>query len=232
MTCRLCAWLCDRFCPPELSNDALWHAAADWEEDFASDWEPSEPGEAIRRRWSEARALAASDPASALAVYRELAEGGSPFSMLMVGSFYERGQGTDSDVAAAEDFYRCALCAGSWKATIRYAHLLFKRGAHDAWPSTLGDGIDNGFIPSFFWMAWYRYERSPSVATAREVRHLLETAADAGHPQARLLLARWMATGKFGLREIPAGLRMIIALGIAATEASGASQDEALKAAG
>jgi len=228
MTCRLCAWVCDRFCPPEASSSAIWRAAHDWEEDYASHWEPAEEGDEIRNRWEEAKVLLDENPAAALAIHRELAEAGSPFSMLRAGWHYESGRGTDVDAAVAEDFYRRALCAGSWKATVSYARLLFRRGAHDKWPSTLGDGVDKGFIPSFFWLAWYRYERSPSGRTAREVRHLLEAADEAGHPGARLALARWMALGKFGLRGIPRGIRMLRAIFRSLVETE--SRDEAMPA--
>ena len=210
MTCRLCSWLCDRFCPPSVRDRALGAATGQWEDDFALGWEPAEEA-AARERHSEARELTKDDPAAALALHLELADGGSAFSMLKAGWHYLNGHGTERDPAAAEEFYRRALCAGSWRATIRYASLLFQRGAHDAWPGTLGDGVDKGFIPSFFWLGWYSYKRSPSARTAREVRHLLETAAAAGHPEARLTLARWTAQGKFGWGEIPAGFRMILA---------------------
>lgn len=212
MMCRLCAWLCDRFCPPNTGSRPLWLAAYDWEEHYASDWEPAEGGDEIRSRWGEAKVLLDEKPAAALAIHRELAEGGSPFSMQRAGWHHEYGHGTDVDAAVAEDFYRRALCAGSWKATLSYARLLFRRGAHDKWPSTLGDGVDKGFIPAFFWLAWYSHERSPSARTAREVRHLLEAADEAGHPGARLVLARWAVSGKFGLREIPRGFRMLRAI--------------------
>jgi TPR repeat protein len=132
--------------------------------------------------------------------------------MLKAGWHYANGLGTQRDAATAEEYYRHALCAGSRKATIRYASLLFQRGAHDKGPSTLADGVQNGFIPAHFWLAWFHYKRAPTARTAREVRHLLVTAAEAGHPGAALLLARWTAFGKFGLRKIPDGIRMIFAV--------------------
>jgi hypothetical protein len=211
MICRLCTWFCDRFCPPQASSKAIWRASHDWDESYAADWEPAE-GDEIRERWALAKSLLDEDPAAALAIYHELAERGSPFAMLWAGFLHETGRGTKPDAAAAEEFYRGALCAGSWKATLGYARMLFKRGAHDKWPSTLQDGVDNGFIPAFFWLAWYQYERSPTSRTARQMRRVLEAADRAGHPGAELLLARWTAAGKFGLREIPRGLRMLRAI--------------------
>ena len=90
----------------------------------------------------------------------------------------------------------------------RSAATLFERGAHESWPSTLGDGAQKGFMPASYWLAWYTYQLSPKRKTAREVRPLLEAASAAGHPGAKLVLARWMTFGKFGLREIPRGFRM------------------------
>jgi hypothetical protein len=227
MTCRLCAWLCDRICPPDSSASGFWRASFDWEQAYASDWEPPEQGATFRKRRQEAKELLDEDPAAAFAIHRELAEDGSPFSMLKTGWNYESGRGTAVDLAAAEEFYRRALCAGSWKATLSYAGMLFKRGADSAWPSTLGDGADKGFIPAFFWLAWYRYKRAPGRKTAREVRPLLETAAGAGHPGARLMLARWKASGKFGLREIPNGIRLMRPIVRSAIEAESSNASTA-----
>ncbi len=221
MTCRLCAWLCERFCPPEINNRALWRANFDWEQDYAADWDPYEEDDELRGRWADADGLLDDNPAAALALHRELAEGGSVYSMLTCAWLHRVGRGTAMDEAMAEDFYRRALCLGSWKATIEYAELLFERGAHDKWPSTLGDGVDKGSIPSFFWLAWYRYKLSPSRKTAREVRHLLETAAQAGHPGAKLTLMRWTSSGKFGLGKIPQGFRMYREIVRSAIEAAG-----------
>lgn len=224
MKCRLCAWLCDRLCPPDASSDAIWRAAKLWEDRYGTQWEPAEGGDTLRERWDEADKLFDENPAASLAIHIELAEGGSAHSMLIAGDRYWVGQGTQRDIARAEGYYRRALGAGSWKATIRYAVLLFEQGAHDKWPSTLQDGVHNGFIPSFFWLAWYRYKLSPCRQTAREVRPLLETAAEAGHPGAAVVLARWMAQGKLGLREVPRGFRMMLA--IVRSHAESANRDK------
>ena len=207
MACLLCTWICNRLAGPDSGSRAVWRAAERWEDDFAVKWEPAEADDALRQRWSEADSLFDDDPAASLAIHRKLAEGGSAYSMLKLAWHYDNR--TERDQAAAEEYYRQALCAGSWRATIGYAHRLFERGAHDKWPSTLGDGVQHGFIPSCYWLAWYTYERNPKARTAREVRPLLEAAAAAGHPGAKLILARWAASGKFGLREVPRGLRML-----------------------
>ena len=209
MACLLCAWICNRLGGPDSGSPVVWRAADRWEDDFAVKWEPAEADAALRQRWSEADSLLDEDPAASLAIHRELAEGGSAYSMLKLAWHYDSRTGTERNPAVAEEYYRQALCAGSWRATIGYAHRLFERGAHDEWPRTLSDGVQEGFIPACYWLAWYTYERSPKARTAREVRPLLEAAAAAGHPGARLILARWAASGKFGWREVRRGFRML-----------------------
>jgi hypothetical protein len=95
-------------------------------------------------------------------------------------------------------------------ATIDYARLLAELGHHDECEQTLDNGIAAGFIPAFFWLAWLRYERSKTARARKEVRPLLDHAAQHGHPQAKLLLGRWMMLGKLGMREIPHGCRLVI----------------------
>lgn len=94
-------------------------------------------------------------------------------------------------------------------ATIHYARLLTELGHHDACERTLENGVASDFVPAYYWLAWYRYQRSKTRKVRREVRPLLEYAAEKGHPEAKLLLARWMALGKLGLRNIPRGCRLV-----------------------
>lgn len=209
MKCRLCAWLCNRCCPPETRVNTYWTQVSRWEEVYASQWEPWDDDENRRIRASAAAKLIAAEPEKALATLQELAEVGSAFAMRWVATLHKGAHGIARDDAAAEEHFRQALCAGSWMATIGYANMLFKRGAHDKWPSTLSDGMEKGFVPAHFWFGWNRHRLEPTLKAAREVRPLLDDAAKAGHPGAKLILARWTAVGKFGLRHIPRGFRMI-----------------------
>lgn len=95
-------------------------------------------------------------------------------------------------------------------ATIHYARLLAELGHYDHCERTLENGVASDFVPAYYWLAWYRYERSKTTKVRREVRPLIEYAAEKGHPAAKALLARWMVLGKFGLRDIPRGCRLAI----------------------
>lgn len=95
-------------------------------------------------------------------------------------------------------------------ATIYYARLLSELGHYDDCERTLENGVASDFVPAYFWLAWFRYQQSKTTKVRREVRPLLEYAAIKGHPEAKLLLARWMVLGKLGLRDIPRGFRLAV----------------------
>lgn len=210
MECRLCTWLCQRFCPPQWDSNAYWNATYKWEESFSRDWEPWDEDEDLRTRTVETARLVEINPTLALQGFSELADEGSAFAMRWAGTLCMGNHGIDQNLDLAEDFFRRGLCAGSWMSTISYANLLYRRGAHDRWPSTLADGIDKGFIPAFFWHGWNSYRLNPSSRVAVEGRPLMLRAAEAGHPGAKAMLARWTARGRFGLRNIPDGFRMLL----------------------
>ncbi|MCR2833919.1 hypothetical protein [Parerythrobacter lacustris] len=192
-----------------MNGNAFWNSIYKWEEDFSREWEPWDESEELRNRASEAGRLVKTDPALALQKFSELADEGSAFAMRWAGTLHLGNYGVEENLELAEDFFRRGLCAGSWISTISYASLLFKRGAHDLWPSTLADGIENEYIPAFFWHGWNSYRLHPSKRTAVEGRESMLRAADAGHPGAKAMLARWTARGRFGLRKIPEGIRML-----------------------
>ncbi|NML04721.1 sel1 repeat family protein [Sphingomonas sp. G-3-2-10] len=163
-----------------------------------------------RERIARARALEETQPEAAFRLLCEAADAGSAWAMEQVGDRLETGRGTAVDVDRALDYYNRAIGAGSWTATLEVARLLVGLERFDEAEAMLEQGLAGGFVPSSFWLAWYRYKRSPTLATGRDVRPLLSHAADQGHPGAKLILARWMARGRFGVREIPAGCRRLL----------------------
>jgi len=191
-----------------LDSNAYWDAIRKLEECYSRDWEPYED-EDLWNRAIEAASLVENYPTLALRKFSELADEGSAYAMRWAGTLHMGHHGIDCDLELAEDFFRRGLCAGSWMSTISYANLLYRRGAHDLWPKTLADGIKKGFIPAFFWQGWNSYRQHPSNHAAFESRPLMLRAAEAGHPGARAMLARWTASGHFGFRKIPDGIRML-----------------------
>lgn len=211
MVCRLCHWLRRVFKADWENFDRILGEKTDrWEESESNAfefWENS--AELIQNLNVSAFEFHESEPAEALRLYSEAAELKSAHAMQCVGWYYETGTVVDADFDKAEHFYRSAIVAGSWMATISYARLMFDHGKFESCEDVLDDGVQNDFTPAYFWMAWYRYKREPTSKTARRIRPLLEHAAEKGHPTAKMMLNSARATGQFGMFEIPKGLYAI-----------------------
>ncbi|MGB5777440.1 MAG: hypothetical protein WBH10_00015 [Allopontixanthobacter sediminis] len=154
-----------------------------------------------------ANEIFATDPSLAFEIRKELADNGSAWAMRCTGPQYQIGRGVEPNLLLAEQYIYQAQLAGSWMATLNLAKLLFDHRINEKWRGILENGCGSGFIPANFWLAWYCYKRSPRRRTAREVRPLFEIAANAGHPGARMILARWKGQGKFGMHEMRQGFR-------------------------
>lgn len=207
MACRLCTWLCDRFCTE--FNASVWDRSDAWERAHSNAYDIwSAETEANLALIERARLLNESDPEAAFRIRLEAARAGSVWAMERVGWHYHTGTAVAADFGRAQQYYHDALSAGSWTATIKYARLLAEHGHFDFCESVLEDGVRSDFVPAHFWLAWFRFKQSRSRKTCREIRPLLEHAAEQGHPGAKLVLARLMARGKFGLRAIPESFRL------------------------
>ena len=213
MKCRLCKWLCDRFCEPERGSDEFWWVSKAWEQDHSNEWELWDAdGVEVQARNKRVNEVLATDQSLAFDLRKELADNGSVWAMRSIGQHFEFGWGVERNLTQAEHYYYQAQLAGSWMATLDLSKLLFSHRINDRWVGILENGVESDFVPSSFWLAHYRYKRDPRRQTAREVRPLLEKAANAGHPGARMVLARWRAQGKFGLREMRQGFREFCSL--------------------
>jgi TPR repeat protein len=209
--CLLCKWV-QGWLDSELESDG-GHCLSDksdaWERASSNEYElwALEPDQG---RFEQADAIGKSDPMAAFQIRLDLAQDGSVWAMLKVAWSYGFGQGEEvaPDFNLAVDWYIRAIQAGSWMATRDYAMLLAKHRYFADCEAVLQDGVEKDWVPAFFWLAWYRRQQSRSRTTYREIEPLLEYAARKGHPSAQMLFARFMATGKFGFRKIPRGLKL------------------------
>lgn len=200
--------------------DRLWAQSDAWERASSNQTELlSEESDQSWELIQHAGKVAEDDPAASFQLYLKAADGGSAWSMETVGWHYWTGTGIAADPDMALKYYHRAIGAGSWMATLYYARLLAELGHHDACESTLNDGVASGFIPAYFWLGWSRYMRSKSSLARREVRPLMEHAAEEGHPMAKFFLARWMARGYFGLHNIPRGWASVVRLAVSSAAA-------------
>jgi len=203
--------MCDRFCSDDGEGSrSFWKSSEAWERAQANEWELwSAAPDRARALDQQAVELYKVDHRAALGLFQEAAEAGSVWSMEKVGWYYDRGIADVVDFGLAREYYSRAVCAGSQTAIVSYAKLLERHGKHDDWPSALQIGVVADYAPAYFWLAWFRCKHSRKRKTFMEAKPLLEYAAGKGHPGARYTLAVWMAFGRFGLRQIPAGLRLL-----------------------
>lgn len=209
--CRFCNWLCKKLqagCNPHY--ESFWDYVTVWERDASNEWELwTTLPEDVQERTLRAVELKKTDPEAAFPELLELADAGGVWAMEVVGHCYQYGAGVEPNFGQSQEYYYRAISAGSWMATISYGYLLAK---HDHWKYVdmyLGQGVEADFAPAAFWLAWLRYKRDKSRRTCREVRPLLEQAMALGHPGAKVLLGRMMLLGKFGLRDIRPGWRLL-----------------------
>lgn len=190
---------------------AQWQESNDWERAYAFHdelwWSDPEPVCALIEKMDD---LVETDPEASFQLLQEAAEAGSAWAMHKVAWHYEIGTVVAADTDRALIHYYRSICAGSWLATIDYARLLADQGDYELSEEVLQDGVRLDFVPACFWLAWLRYERAPTRATCREIRPMLDHAAELGHPGAKLIRARFMAKGMFGLRQIPQGFKRLL----------------------
>lgn len=232
MRCKLCKWLCGRFCGDDimLRYEAFRNGSTAWERDQSNDdalWcASSDEGRALA---DQAQALRDTDPEAAFRLHLAAADAGVVWAMEQLGWHYETGTVVAADLGQAAACYHRAICAGSWMATIAYARVLAAQGHFGDAEAVLEDGVRSDFVPASFWLAWLRQSRSPRRETYRQIRPLLDHAASHGHPKATLMRARWMMAGKFGIGEMLGGLRLmmdiVVQLGVKADPADGADAD-------
>ena len=185
----------------------MWDESRSWEEASCNNhelWDCNYDSEKLAR----ARELWQCDRQSALDLLSDLsARGLAPISHF-IGEVYEYGWGIEKNWNQARDFYVSAVSQGSWMATLDYARLLNKGGFVLESEQVLNDGIEENWVPSYFWLTWYRHGRSANRQTYRDIKSYLIHAAEAGHPMAQALRVRFTLFGKFGLREIPHGFKL------------------------
>jgi TPR repeat protein len=231
MDCILCnavAWISAKQGLPSggASLARLWDWGRAWDEAHADDRTVLDD-DPQREGVIEAARLRVSDPDGAFEQFSALAQRGSASGMVGLARCYFSGVGVAANQEAGEDWYRQAAEAGSQHAQLWYGKLLGSKGDFEGAERVFNSGAEADWGPGLFWFAWYRLRQSRTVKTWREVLPLLERSASKGSPVAEWLVARNMAKGVFGLREIPRGWRRLIGISNKALSAveAGASTD-------
>jgi TPR repeat protein len=207
MSCLFCRWLCS-LCA-EIDKE-FWRRANDWDYETAkaSDLailardplkDQVEQAFAVGREGSQARFDA----------LKALAEQGSVYCMFPIATYYLHGVGVALDAEKAEYWARQAVEGGSAQGQLLYGRILGLRGDFAKCEEVFGVGAANDVGPALYWLARYRLRRSNTRRAWAEVRPLLERAAAKGSIAAHRVLGSAMARGRFGLGEIPQGIRIV-----------------------
>ncbi len=199
-------WLRRRWGIPTTAVREHW--CREWEYGRANDkalWERETEPELLNEAWQ----LREQDPESTFQVYLAHAELGSVWSMDQLGRCYLKGIGVTSDLNLAEAWYRRAAEAGSQHGMLACNTLLFRRGDFDACELILDPAAKANWSPALYWLARVRFEKSHSKTTMLQVRALLERAAADDCPGAQWWLGLLLGRGRYGLADIPRGLRLL-----------------------
>jgi len=191
--------------PPKFRNKLL----RDWDYAQIDDWAllNADPNKELAK---EAIARIGTAPEKSVQALLDLAERGSIWGMLWMAWCYHTGIGVPSDHAKSEDWERRGFEAGSQRALLYYGKLKASQRDFDACEAIFSVGAANDWAPAQYWLACARFWKSRSRATLRRIRPLLESAIARGSPAAKWFLGFYMARGWCGLRDIPAGFRLLM----------------------
>jgi len=205
MKCVLCKRLCVR---NERKMANFWARTHVWQSSQANDWAIWER-DPLKEQMKEAITAFNVDANAGFRRVLALAEQGSVWNMLQVANFYLHGVGIRRDPDVAEEWWRRAFEGGSERAQLYYGKSLWMRGDYAKCEEVFSVGAAKDWAPALYWLARCRLRRCDNPETLREVRPMLELASEKGSLAARYLLARRMLRGRFGLREIPRGWRLM-----------------------
>jgi hypothetical protein len=190
------------------------NAAIFWEKHFA--WlEAQSNSVAIMEREADplpvyqAYDLLKTDPAESFRQFLALAESGSIWSMATVGQLFQSGTGTPRDLAQAEVWLLRAYRAGSDNGLIWLGLLYQDSSQHEKAQDVFRTGAERGFVPALLYLARSNWNSADWPQRRDETLSLLKRGSAAGDLSAKRFLANAMMHGHFGLRLIPAGIRLL-----------------------
>jgi TPR repeat protein len=157
----------------------------------------------------QAHDLLETDAAESFRQYLALAESGSVWSMAIVGHGFENGTGTARDLAQAETWYLRAYRAGSDHGLLWLGHLYQESKQYQKAQDVFRTGVERGFTPAMVRLASCYWHSADRPQRRDEALALFERGSAAGDLSARRFLGSLMIRGSFGLRRIPAGIRLL-----------------------
>lgn len=192
---------------------ALKHLNYDWEWWNSNEqdvWDSEDQAQTEIRE--QTVSLLEEDASEAFRQFEELQAAGSAIAARRLGWHFETGTHTSQDIHKAKEHYLAAWKAGSQLSGLDYERCCENLKEYGEARRVLNELISDGLVSAHYYLArLICYSEGLKGNHPSVVKHL-EKAADGGHPNAVFWLGRIMLRGKLGLRNVPAGLRMILPL--------------------
>ena len=203
MDCLLCRLI---YGPRKMAALKTWANAPWWTPNNAQTFFAVDDNQAVLRA---AHKLRKSDPASSFPIFLNLAEDGSIWSMNCVADALLIGLGTPVDKPEAEKWFRRAHESGHELATLSLASEYYRQKRDREAEDLLAPLLEKDRSPALYLLGKAAFRAGDKT----RARVLLEKASALGHRGAKGLLGSSCAIGKYGLRAIPYGFRLLGELG-------------------
>lgn len=162
-------------------------------------------------RVADAANLLDRDPSHAFFLLLTLAREGSVWAMVNLGWCCAVGCGVPANPTDAEYWYKRAYEAGCDRALLDYAGMLERRDALDLAQKAYTAVAARGWAPAIFHAARLELRNAKTLEARLRQKPNLERAAALGSPAALFLLTKYMVRGRFGVRNVAGGLRLLYA---------------------
>lgn len=158
---------------------------------------------------TDAASLLDRDPDRAFFLLLTLAQQGSVWAMVNLGWCCAVGCGAPTNATDAEYWYKRAYDAGCDRALLDYAGMLERRGALHLAQEVYAAGAARGWAPAIFHAVRLDLRDAKTLEARLRQKPNLERAAALGSPAALFLLTKYMVRGRFGVRNVAGGLRLL-----------------------
>ncbi len=203
MDCLLCRLI---YGPRKMAAMKSWMLAPWWKPNNAQSFFFLDKNQDALRA---AHKLRKSDPESSFPIFLSLAENGSIWSMNCVADALLIGWGTPVDKPEAEKWFRRAHELGHEQAALTLANEYYSQNRAREAEDLLTPLVETNCSPAAYLLGKAAFHAGDKT----RARALLEKASALGHRGAKGLLGSFCAVGRFGLRSIPYGFRLLGELG-------------------
>jgi TPR repeat protein len=203
MACILCRLVCG---PKKVAVMERW---------IKSRWDVPNNGQSFfyldknQDALRSAHALGKSDPKKAFEEFLAMAEQGSVWSMRQLAGSFMLGDGTRIDKSEEEKWLRRGSEAGDESAMLTLAYEYLEQNKLCEAEALLTEYAEKDFAPALYLLGSVSFRAGKKP----QARAFWERAAALGHRRAKCALSKSCIFGKFGIRSISYGFRLLDEIG-------------------